>query len=102
MVPDHFGDKLAHYNLPRGSEDENSDPDDDDNGEEEEEEDRRWLETSWCKLDLPTAEQNLFADLNTPEQVKILNFSCMLGNFSCFCFSLLTFSKLTFKLILTR
>ena len=69
MDPDHFGDKLAHYNLPRGSEDEKSDCDDDDG---EEEEDRRWLETSWCKLDLPTAEQNLFADLNTPEQVKYL------------------------------
>ena len=88
MDPDHFGDKLAHYNLPRGSEDENSDPDDDDDGEEEE--DRRWLETSWCKLDLPTAEQNLFADLNTPEQVKYLTL-CMLGNFSYFCYRQLTF-----------
>ena len=48
----------------------NPEDSDDSSDTEEEDKDKRWLETSWCKMDMPTAEQQLFVDLNTPEQVK--------------------------------
>ena len=64
--PEYYGENSTSCSLPPGSNEEHSD----DNNDSEKDEDRRWLETSWCKLDLPTAEQHLFADLNTPEQVS--------------------------------
>ncbi|XP_045164453.2 uncharacterized protein LOC123528642 [Mercenaria mercenaria] len=42
---------------------------------EEESADKRWLETSWCMLDLADSEQNLFRNLQTPEQISILSAS---------------------------
>ncbi|KAL4227080.1 hypothetical protein ACF0H5_015054 [Mactra antiquata] len=41
---------------------------DDDNVEA----DKRWLETSWCMLDLPESDQYMFKGLHTPEQISIL------------------------------
>lgn len=64
---------LLGISVSNGNHDENDnssstdDDDDDDDGG-----DRRWLETSWCMLDMPTAEQQLFTDLKTPEQISIV------------------------------
>lgn len=53
----------------------NPEDSDDSSDSEEEDKDKRWLETSWCKMDMPTAEQQLFVDLNTPEQISIVTAS---------------------------
>lgn len=38
----------------------------------QETEDQKWLETSWCVLDLSTSDQQMFSDLHTPEQISIV------------------------------
>ena len=35
-------------------------------------EDQKWLETSWCVLDLEGTDQNMFNNLQTPEQISIV------------------------------
>lgn len=59
--------------------DESSKPETHNNAEDDTEEkdnaDKRWLETSWCMLDLRDSEQDLFRNLETPEQIGILSAS---------------------------
>lgn len=38
----------------------------------DEAENQKWLETSWCVLDLGDKDQNMFSDLKTPEQISII------------------------------
>lgn len=44
----------------------------DQNGDDDADSEKKWLETSWCMLDLADEEQNMFRDLKTPEQISIL------------------------------
>ena len=66
---------LLGISVSNGNHDENDNnsatDDDDDDDDDDDGGDRRWLETSWCMLDMPTAEQQLFTDLKTPEQVRM-------------------------------